>query len=183
VDWALAGEAIDQAVSIHNWYPAEDSVSSYREALAKTAPSGVEVEINAAQTLCGYGFWEQRGAWRWLREIKTNLLRRTVHLGADVYNLCGIWGMDSQWNTGVRQVNAILAKYRDFVRSAKKVQTHSVTGFLPDGAYIDTFSDGKRSVSFIFNPTDSTSEIKLTIPGKPAKAVSVTAYDVIPVEY
>ena len=126
VDWDLAGEAIDQAVTLHNWYAGDNAFDKYRTALAKTAPKGMKIEVNASQTLCGYGTWEQRGAWRWIRQIKTNLMRRTFHLGADVYNLCGIWGMDSQWNTPVRQANALLAKYRDFVRSAKKVTNPAI---------------------------------------------------------
>ncbi|MBO7741486.1 MAG: hypothetical protein J6S21_02940, partial [Victivallales bacterium] len=182
VDWDLTGDSIDMAVTLHNWYAGDKAFDSYREALAKRAPRGMTIPVTASQTLSGYGNWEQRGAWRWIRQIKTNLLRRTFHLGADTYNICGIWGMDSQWNTSIRQANALIAAYQDFVRSAKRVDNPAVVPEIPSGAYMDTFSDGKRSVTFIYNPTDAEQKISVTLPGNGKKEVTITPFDVIPVE-
>ena len=91
-------------------------------------------------------------------------------------------GMDSQWNTSVRQANALIAAYQDFVRSAKRVDNPAVVPEIPSGAYMDTFSDGKRSVTFIYNPTDAEQKISVTLPGNGRKEVTITPFDVIPVE-
>ncbi|MBU0715793.1 MAG: hypothetical protein KJ964_10600 [Verrucomicrobia bacterium] len=187
VDWAILAPALDIAMARTGgqFRPGQvNRVESLRSALAKGLKEGQplpKIIISLYGPSAG-GSWGQRCAI--LQSLKTDIVKLVALYGSTSgWSFTGVWGMDDQLITPIRQANSLLAKYEDFIIDGKRADDLvELSGENVSGA---TWQLRDRVITFVFNSDAVPREfsLKRTDLANSAEKVAVPGYDCLVYEW
>ncbi|MBU0714641.1 MAG: hypothetical protein KJ964_04730 [Verrucomicrobia bacterium] len=183
VDWRKAAPTIDIAsIRICGRYPA---YTDFRDTFAAGPATNSKAMPQIIHSVYTPFYSAQRGSVQdaLYPEFKNTIILLVVKDGSvGGWSFTGVFGMDDQLATPIREANDLLAKYEDVITEGQRADKEVE---FPEKDVINATWRGKdRLVTFVFNTGDKSRKIELVLKTKDRRVVlDVPAHDCLVQEW